>query len=158
MWIHFSPVETLSVKVLLGKHHNKSRKEQPCSFTWSMGFLLLSLKAGSKENKDLNEVLSKIDRHLWKRERQITTRAHRETQLLHHKRKMPLCATEADFISPLWRRAQLSLTPRHWEDQRQSSRALLHEWDLLKTVLTGGVSSPFPSPAVISSYTLHTLC
>lgn len=50
-----------------------------------MGFLLLSLKAGSKENEDLNEVLSKIDRHLWKQERQITARAQGETQLLPHK-------------------------------------------------------------------------
>jgi len=71
---------------------------------------------------------------------------------------MQLCATEADFISPLWRRAWLSLTPRHGEDQQQSFRVLLYGMDPLETELTGGFSSPSPSPAAISSYTLHTLC
>lgn len=68
MWIRFSRVKRdCQSKSVLGKQHHKSRKQQACNFTCSMGFLsslLLSLKAGSKENEDLNEVLSKIDRHL----------------------------------------------------------------------------------------------
>lgn len=39
---------------------------------------------------------------------------------------MQLCATEADFISPLWKRARLSLIPRHWEDRPTFGRALGH--------------------------------
>lgn len=157
MWIHFSPVETLSVKVspfLVNTTTNQGKNKPVVSLAQWVFFCWVWRQAPRKTLK-----WSFIqNRHLRKQERQITTKAHRETQLLHHKRKMPLCATEADFISPLWRRAQLSLTPLHWEDGRQSSRALLHGWDLLKTALTGGVSSPFPSPSVISSYTLHTLC
>lgn len=67
-----------------------------------------------------------------------------------------LCAMETDLISQLWRRAQLSLTPWHWEDRQQSFTALLHGRDPLNTVLTGGVFSSSSLSTGISSHTFHT--
>lgn len=62
---------------------------------------------------------------------------------------------ETDLIS-LWRRAQLSLTPWHWEDRQQSFTALLHGRDPLNTVLTGGIFSSSSSSTGISFHTFHT--